>query len=55
MFDNTKHNMIKNKDLRPLERRLPKGWKKQKWTPRINLSYLAVDPYDPLSKMGKKK
>ena len=48
IFDNSKYNIHENKDLRALERRLPKGWKKQKWTP-------PVDPFDPLSKMGKKK
>lgn len=48
MFDNSKYNIHENKDLRALQRRLPKGWKKQKWTP-------PVDPFDPLAKMGKKK
>ena len=25
--------MKKNKDLLPLDRKLPKGWKKEKWAP----------------------
>ena len=35
LFKNGKYNIIINKDLRALERRLPKNWKKPKWTPRI--------------------
>lgn len=48
MFETKQNNIVQNKDLRAMERRLPKGWKKQKWTP-------PVDPFDPLSNMGKKK
>lgn len=43
MFQNNKNNIIENKDLRAMERRLPKNWKKGKWT-------APVDPFDPLSK-----
>ena len=42
-FENKKYNIIENKELRAMERRLPKNWKKGKWTP-------PVDPFDPLSK-----
>jgi len=48
LFDTSKNNMQKNQDLRPLERKLPKGWKKEKWKP-------PVDPYDPLNNLFKKK
>ena len=48
MFNNSKYNIHENKELRALERRLPKNWKKGKWTP-------PADPYDPLTNMGKKK
>lgn len=48
LYKDPKNNIHENKDLRALERRLPKGWKKPKWT-------APVDPFDPLSKMGKKK
>ena len=48
MFDNRGYNIVENKDLRALERRLPKNWKKGKWTP-------PVDPFDPLTNMNKKK
>lgn len=48
MFNNTKNNIIENKDLRALERRLPKNWKKGKFT-------APVDPFDPLTNMNKKK
>lgn len=34
LFKDKKYNISENKDLRALERRLPKGWKKPKWTPR---------------------
>ena len=33
LFDNTQNNMKTNKDLLPLDRKLPKGWKKEKWAP----------------------
>ena len=36
IFKDKKYNIHENHDLRALERRLPKGWKKAKWTPRIN-------------------
>ena len=45
-FNNNEFNIKKN-ELRPQDRRLPKNWKKEKWT-------CPVDEYDPLSK-GKKK
>lgn len=47
-FTTKQYNIVENKDLRALERRLPKNWKKGKWTP-------PVDPYDPLSNMKKKR
>ena len=34
VYKDSKYNIHENKDLRALERRLPKGWKKPKWTPR---------------------
>jgi hypothetical protein len=34
LFKDKKYNIAENTDLRALERRLPKGWKKPKWTPR---------------------
>ena len=37
LYKDPKNNIRENRDLRALERRLPKGWKKQKWTPRILL------------------
>ena len=40
--------MTKNKDLKPQDRKLPKGWKKPKWT-------APEDPYDPLKNLFKKK
>ena len=47
LFKNNKYSIKEGKDLRALERRLPKGWKKPKWTP-------PVDPYDPVANMHKK-
>ena len=46
MFDNSRYNLKENKDLRALDRKLPKDWKKAKWTP-------PIDPFDPLT--NKKK
>ena len=43
MFQSSKNNIVQNKQLRAMERRLPKNWKKGKWTP-------PADPFDPLSK-----
>jgi hypothetical protein len=37
MFKDKKYNIHENEDLRCLEKRLPKGWKKPKWTARIVL------------------
>jgi hypothetical protein len=34
VYKDSKYNIHVNRDLRALERRLPKGWKKPKWTPR---------------------
>jgi len=34
VYKDSKYNIHENRDLRALERRLPKGWKKPKWTPR---------------------
>lgn len=48
LFKNNKNAIKEGKDLRALERRLPKNWKKPKWTP-------PVDPYDPIANMYKKK
>ncbi|KAL4502300.1 hypothetical protein ABPG72_011887 [Tetrahymena utriculariae] len=42
------NNIQKNPDLRALERKLPKEWKKKKWT-------APEDPYDPLKDLFKKK
>lgn len=36
IFTSNKYNMHENKELRALERRLPKNWKKLKWTPRTS-------------------
>jgi hypothetical protein len=36
IYKDSKYNIHENHDLRSLERRLPKGWKKPKWTPRKN-------------------
>ena len=36
LFKDKKYNITENNDLRALERRLPKGWKKPKWTPRTD-------------------
>jgi hypothetical protein len=47
-FQGSQYDRRTAKDLRPLERRLPPGWKKQKWTP-------PEDPYDPLKNIFKKK
>ena len=34
LYKDSKYNIHENRELRALERRLPKGWKKPKWTPR---------------------
>lgn len=48
LFKNNKYSIKEGKDLRSLERRLPKGWKKPKWT-------APVDPFDPVANMYTKK
>lgn len=55
VFKNDKYHIHECHDLRALERRLPKNWKKTKWTPRTHIYNSADDPYDELKKMGKKK
>ena len=34
LYKDKAYNIHENRDLRALQRRLPKGWKKAKWTPR---------------------
>ena len=48
LFKDNSHNIHENKDLRALERRLPKNWKKAKWTPRkfeLNQRSTLMTPY----------
>jgi hypothetical protein len=44
IFKDGKYNIHENNDLRALERRLPKGWKKPKWTPR---TFKVIQPWTP--------
>jgi hypothetical protein len=44
LYKDSKYNIHENKDLRALERRLPKGWKKAKWTPR---TFSFTKPWTP--------
>merc|ERR1711964_864250 len=48
MFDDKTHNISQNKDLLSCSRKLPKEWKKKKWTP-------SADEFDPLKKLYTKK
>ena len=48
MFETKDNNISKNPELMPLSRKLPKAWKKGKFT-------APVDEFDPLRNMYKKK
>jgi hypothetical protein len=42
------NNIVRNKEIKAQDRKLPKGWKKQKWS-------APEDPYDPLKNLFSKK
>lgn len=54
MFKDKKYNISENEDLRCLERRLPKGWKKPKWTARIFVFTQLLTPSIPLPTPARK-
>ena len=47
LYEDRSHNIHKNSDLMPNSRKLPKGYKKKKWT-------APADEFDPLKKFNKK-
>ena len=50
IFNDRKNYNASTKELRPLDRHLPQGWKKKKMDPKV-----LDDPYDELKDMFKKK
>ena len=47
-FSQSEYKIVQSKDLNSQDRKLPKDWKKAKWT-------APEDPYDPLKNMFNKK
>ena len=55
LFKNVKYNIHENNDLRALERRLPKGWKKPKWTARTSSLIYSCGPLRPPFEHGQEE